>query len=136
MPTEIINGPARSPLTFAALQALLPDAHVEPTCSGELVIYTGLALDPNDPADLLRAVVRGRSVGIKRWSPSQGLMRHAHPPAGFGRKRRSRSSARLLRIRTPRTTRPVVELEPCVGAFAFPDGTIYHRSDFGGEADG
>ena len=35
-------------MTFEELAALVPNGHVEPTCSGELVIYTGLALDPKN----------------------------------------------------------------------------------------
>ena len=32
-------------MTFEELQALVPDCAVESSCSGELVIYTGLRID-------------------------------------------------------------------------------------------
>ena len=46
MDTEI-----KHPMTFEMLQQLLPDAHVEPTCSGELVIYTGWRQDERTNED-------------------------------------------------------------------------------------
>jgi hypothetical protein len=35
--------------TFEELSASLPEAAVESTCSGEVVVYTGWMLDPDDP---------------------------------------------------------------------------------------
>lgn len=38
-----------APPTWAELQALLPKAGIENSCAGEVVIYTGWAVNPDDP---------------------------------------------------------------------------------------